>query len=125
MTHRKPMRIKFTWVLAVVAILLIAGYAYAKTQPKTDYAGFAQCLTEKGAVMYGAYWCSHCKAQKADFGDAFQYVNYVECTEDPDACTEAGIGGFPSWIIDGQLYEGRQSFSRLSALTDCKLPSEG
>ncbi|MBU2561430.1 MAG: hypothetical protein KKD17_03965 [Nanoarchaeota archaeon] len=121
---RKPVKIKFTHVAAAVVVILIAWYAYGKLAPEPDYSGLAQCLTEKGAVMYGTYWCSHCKAQKADFGDSFQYINYVECTEEPDACTQAGIRGFPSWTFDSQLYEGRQSFSRLSTLTGCALPEE-
>ena len=36
--------------------------------------GLAKSLKEKGAVMYGAYWCPHCKAEKARFGTSFQYV---------------------------------------------------
>ena len=31
--------------------------------------------------MYGAYWCPHCQAQKKVFGESFQYVPYVECTQ--------------------------------------------
>ena len=30
----------------------------------------AQCLTEKEVIMYGTEWCSHCKNQKAMFGES-------------------------------------------------------
>ena len=47
---------------------------------------FAKCLTQKSVVMYGAYWCPHCQAQKKLFGSSFKYVNYVECTKDIKKC---------------------------------------
>lgn len=85
----------------------------------------AKCLTENGAVMYGAYWCPHCQAQKADFGSSFQYINYTECdpngeNANPAACQEAGISGYPTWIINGQQYPGEQTIDKLKELTGCQ-----
>ncbi len=87
---------------------------------------FAQCLTDKGIKMYGAYWCSHCNTQKEDFGEAVKYINYVECDESGEnsqveLCQEAGIQGFPTWVIDGEQYPGHQTFKRLSELSGCEL----
>lgn len=65
-----------------------------------DNDAFAKCLTQKGFTMYGAYWCPHCKDQKALFGDSFKYVNYVECTEQTQLCTDKGVQGFPTWIVE-------------------------
>jgi len=115
----KPVKIKLTWV--ILAAVVVVAVVVAARQTDEDYSEFARCLSEKGAVMYGTYWCSHCKAQKADFGDAFQYINYLECTEQNEACIEKGIEGFPTWIIDGRKYPGRQPLSRLSQLTGCEL----
>lgn len=92
-----------------------------------ELATFAQCLTENGVKMYGAYWCSHCENQKNTFGDAWQYITYVECAEenDPNAqtqvCVDASIQGYPTWMIDGQLHTGEKTFEELSALTGCVL----
>lgn len=83
---------------------------------------FAQCLTEKGAVMYGTEWCPHCQSQKALFGDSFQHIDYVNCELDKEACTKAGIKGFPTWEIKGKLYPGEQPLFKLSGLTKCKAP---
>ncbi|MFC1741125.1 hypothetical protein ACFL3V_01135 [Nanoarchaeota archaeon] len=116
----KPVKIRFTWVL-VLLVLVIAGVVYARSRPVEGLDGFAQCLSEKGAVMYGTYWCSHCNAQKADFGDAFSHIEYVECSDQKELCAENDVQGFPTWIIDGAKYEGRQPLSRLSALTGCDL----
>lgn len=85
----------------------------------------AKYLTEKGAKMYGAYWCPHCFEQKQLFGkQAWEKVTYVECGEgatehkaDPAACTQAGIKGFPTWIINGKLDPGAKKLAKLAKLT--------
>jgi hypothetical protein len=64
-----------------------------------NYDAFAKCLTEKGATMYGAEWCPHCKEQKAVFGNSFKYINYVECPDNTQLCLDKGIQGYPTWII--------------------------
>jgi thiol-disulfide isomerase/thioredoxin len=89
----------------------------------TGLDGFAQCLTSKKAVLYGAYWCPHCQKLKSDFGQSFQYVTYVECTVDVKKCTDNNINGYPTWIFaDGQRLEGEQSFQKLSEVSGCSLP---
>lgn len=60
---------------------------------------FAKCLADKKVTMYGAYWCTHCKADKDAFGDSFKYVPYVECTEKAQECISAGVESYPTWII--------------------------
>ena len=79
----------------------------------------AKCLTENGAKMYGTSWCGHCKDQKALFGDDFQYVDYVDCDENKEACQSAGIPGYPTWIIDGEQHVGGQTLEKLASLTGC------
>lgn len=107
----------------IILLILIVLLAISGCSKKSDIPdSFAQCLTEKGAVMYGTYWCSYCNAQKRDFGDSFEFVNYVECTEEKNRCIEDGIEGFPTWIINGIKYEGKQRLSKLSDLTGCELP---
>jgi len=74
--------------------------------------------------MYGASRCPHCKAQKAMFGTSFSKVDYVECTTDQVKCNIAGIKGYPTWIYQGQKYEGEQTFSQLAAITGCEYAGE-
>lgn len=111
----------FWWVVAAVIILFVAMYFIGFRNTNKNYDSFAKCLTEKGAVMYGTYWCSYCNAQKGDFGKSAKFINYVECTEDPDACTGKGVESFPTWIINDVTYRGKQPLSRLAALTGCEL----
>jgi len=90
--------------------------------------GFAKCLTEKKAVMYGAATCSHCADQKELFGESFQYVTYVECMvpethKETDQCKALGIKHTPTWIFgDGTRLEGTLQLDKLSQQTGCKLP---
>lgn len=91
-----------------------------------DYADFAKCLSVNGAKMYGASWCGHCQNQKKMFGDAWNFMNYVECdprTEGADSalCLSKGIQGYPTWEISGKLYPGEMSFEKLAELSGCKL----
>ena len=89
----------------------------------------AKCLTDKGATMYGVFWCDHCREQKTAFGESFRYVNYVECVT-PDKpreltpeCKAQGITHTPTWIFgNGTRLEGAQSLATLAAATGCKAP---
>ena len=92
---------------------------------------FAQCLSEKNAVFYGAFWCPHCLAQKALFGSAVSEIKYVECST-PDGnsqlavCKAKGVQSYPTWIFaDGTLVTGEQSFSSLAEKTGCTDPTPG
>ena len=91
----------------------------------TKYDEFAKCIASKNLTMYGAVWCSHCKAEKARFGDSFKYVPYIECTEDPNLCIAKGIESYPTWIDRGEVkYTGEQGLQKLSEISGCGLPSD-
>jgi len=118
-------------LLIIIALILIgivawsaSGYFVKDESNGSDLTGldkFAECLADKGATMYGTEWCGHCKSQKEMFGGSFKYVNYVECPQNQQLCSENGINAYPTWIINGLPYTGGQSFERLSELTGCSL----
>jgi len=93
--------------------------------PSGKYDTFAQCLASKNLTMYGSIYCTHCQAEKARFGDSFQYVPYVECTENPNLCTEKGVEVVPTWIDqNGVKYKGEQGLEKLSTISGCELPTD-
>ncbi len=111
-------------VIMSIGILVAIGiFSSGRGTPVAEaLSGFAKCLTAKGFKMYGAYWCLHCQNEKAAFGKAFNYVNYVECTEKPEVCTSAGIKGFPTWITkDGRRFEGEMGIERLAEASSCSV----
>jgi hypothetical protein len=113
-------------VIGLVLLVVIAFLFVANSSKPGNYDKLAQCLSAKGAKMYGAYWCSHCADQKKEFGTSFKYIDYIEC--DPQGansktalCQEMGVQGYPTWIINGQLYPGKQSFDQLASYSGCSL----
>jgi thiol-disulfide isomerase/thioredoxin len=109
--------------------------AYSAPAAEKNYDTFAQCLAKKGAVMYGAWWCPHCKEQKEKFGESFAYINYVECgTQDipldrskqTEACKAKDIHRYPTWIFTTDKGEERVekilSMEELAEKTGCKVP---
>lgn len=88
----------------------------------------AKCLTEKGAKFYGASWCQYCKNQKKMFGEAVQYLPYVECsTEDGkgqlSVCKDNNITSYPTWVFaDGSRESGEVPLQKLAEKTRCQLP---
>lgn len=82
---------------------------------------FAKCLTLKGAKMYGTEGCLHCKSQKELFGNSFKYIDYIECTERKTECKDAGIYGYPTWIINEVKYAGERDLDTLAKISDCPI----
>ncbi|MBI2656780.1 hypothetical protein HYX03_03505 [Candidatus Woesearchaeota archaeon] len=116
--QHKSSKSKFYVIAAVIGALILAavGYSVYSLNTSGQYDGFAKCITEKGAVMYGAMdWCKFTQAQKAMFGKSFKYINYHEFNELP------GIKKTPTWVINGAWHENVQPFDKLAALTGCKL----
>lgn len=117
---------KILITLIIILIVLIAFLIWGgvknieKANPAMD--SFAQCLASKNIAMYGAKWCSHCQKQKADFGESFKYVPYVECSENVQKCLDAGIQGYPTWILtDGKKLQGYQELEKLAEASGCEL----
>lgn len=90
----------------------------------------AKHLHSIGAKMYGAFWCSHCLEQKEMFGhEAAKLLDYVECFPSgyrkgikiEKACADAGIEGFPTWIINGKVLSGEQELPELARASGFKL----
>lgn len=111
----------------VLVVLLVGFLAYMQAAP-SKYDGFAQCIRDSGTVFYGAFWCSHCQAQKALFGRAAGDLPYVECsTSDGQGqngiCQQKKIRNYPTWVYpDGSVQNGEVSLSELSEKTSCPLP---
>ena len=124
---------KLNWIILIIVLALMAIFGVIIYQSKTGTVvasgdgleEFAKCLTDAGAKFYGATWCSHCQAQKGEFGAAFKFVDYVECAEgngQAEVCEEAGITGYPTWIFgDGSKKMGEVPLKELGEKTGCSL----
>ena len=97
----------------------------------------ARHLKQTGAIMYGAFWCSHCYSQKKVFGiEAINDIPYIECAPEgknpqTELCqtvaakAEKQTGksfGFPTWEINGKYFSGQQSLEDLATASGYKGP---
>ena len=117
------------WMIYTILIIIIMGgiLFFVGKSAGGDYDEFAQCLTDNGAKMYGAYWCPHCAEQKKIFGNSWKHVDYVECSLPNRAgttqiCIEENIQSYPTWeFSDGTKVSGFQSLQTLAQKTGCSL----
>ncbi|OGG63074.1 hypothetical protein A3C21_01340 [Candidatus Kaiserbacteria bacterium RIFCSPHIGHO2_02_FULL_59_21] len=116
------------WLGILLLVVAGAGMAvFVRTGPG-NLDGFAQCLKDKGAVFYGAFWCPHCQKQKAMFGSAAPLLPYVECST-PDGkgqlqvCKDKNVTNYPTWeFADESRLTGERALQELAEKTDCALP---
>lgn len=125
------------YIYYVIALAFIAGVVWLVMTPGKPgkYDTFAQCLGEKGAIFYGAFWCPHCQNQKAMFGRSARLLPYTECST-PNGqgqlavCKDLGINTYPTWYFASSTSEnpdivtGEISLEELAVRTSCPLPVE-
>jgi len=125
---------KYGYIL--IALVFLAGVVFIIKAPSKPgkYDTFAQCLKDKGAIFYGAFWCSHCQAQRARFGKSAKLLPYVECST-PDSrgqtqiCKDVGITTYPTWHFTNDLstttkvLTGEIELVDLAKETSCELPA--
>ena len=112
------------WIL-IIAVVIGGGISFLGGNSE-ELIPFAQCLTDNGAKFYGSFQCSHCLDQKNMFGKAMNNINYIECgplsgPQNP-VCQQAGVTGYPTWVIHEEKYVGTQSLEKLAEITGCQLP---
>jgi len=120
------------WILKTAGVALAVVIAlhlhYAGFLGKTATAGpedpwirgLAEHLAKTNAKFYGASWCPHCTDQKEMFGSSARRLPYVECSPGgpkappAQACNEANVKSYPTWVISGQRYTGTQTLENLA-----------
>ena len=86
----------------------------------------ANHLKQKGAKMYATFWCPVCNWQERQFGTQAEKIVKenirVEC--DPrgknpqtELCERWNIRAFPTWQINGKLYEGGITLKELADIS--------
>jgi hypothetical protein len=114
---------------ALVAVAIGVAY-YLEHRSQHEHDAFARCLTDRGAKMYGAWWCPHCVEQKEKFAASFEYAPYVECgikgqtSGQSQICKDENVKGYPTWQFPptGERVERVFSLQELSDRTGCPLP---
>ena len=108
-------KIMFYSIFSVIVVLIATafGFNFVQSQKPAFLDDFAKCLTEKGAVMYGATWCKYTSAQKGMFGNSFKFINYKDFSKNLDVRITT------TWFINDNKYENTKSLDRLASITGC------
>lgn len=119
----------FTVCVGLVLILALHLY-YAGTGSQTaendedpKLLALAEHLAKEDVEFYGAFWCSHCKKQKALFGASAHRLPYIECSPNGQRAPQATICGvmtiksYPTWIIKGRRFTKVLSLKELGRLS--------
>ena len=120
----------FILIILILSVFLISCSSSGDLTSSAVLDNFSQCLTERGAKMYGAYWCPHCLDQKEMFGKSWNNINYIECSlpgksGQTEVCNLAGITSYPTWeFADGSRRNGVLQLEELSSITGCPLFEE-
>jgi hypothetical protein len=100
------------------------GQALKPSSP--EQLALADHLRQRGAIFYGAYWCTHCFRQKNLFGQqAGDRLPYVECAKDQagaDKCNAAHVEAYPTWVLGTERREGVQTLEELAIWSGFKSP---
>jgi hypothetical protein len=122
------MKKNIIWI--VLAVIVIGGplayWGYYMSTPG-KYDALAQCIADKGAKFYGAFWCPHCQAQKAMFGKSAKLLPYIECSNPSgngqlQLCVDAKITNYPTWEFpDGERQVGEIKPADLAAKLNCTI----
>lgn len=129
MSHKKSSA-NYLYLAAVAIVVILLIVIANKERGPSKYDSFAQCLTDKGVTMWGAWWCPHCSNQKEKFEGAFDKVKYVECSAPGSramnqTCKDAGIEGYPTWeFADASRLSGERTLEELGEKAGCELPSD-
>ena len=95
----KTLNPKPFFIAGIVSLISIGGYfilGLGETATEINYYGFAQCLAEKNATMYGFKTCPNCNKQEHIIGvDAFRIFiedtgRYVKCRPESEAVKPIG-----------------------------------
>lgn len=90
-------------IIIIIIIVVGLGVFMNKAEKPGKFDEFAKALKDRGAQFYGAFWCTHCQAQKAEFGSSKKYLPYIECSNPNQTpvqiCTDKKIESFPTWMF--------------------------
>lgn len=117
----KKKKLVIAGIVSAVLIIAIVSVSYLTSASNGTYDGFAKCLSDKGAIVYGNDHCSYTQKQLSWFGKSKKYLSYVRCADNKELCENKGVKVTPTWEINGQTYAEVQTFEKLSALTGCSI----
>ena len=87
-------------------------------EDKQKLSEFVGCLEEKNFMIYGATWCGWTMTLVDSLGgQEIAEPIFVDCSVEVELCNSTeGIGGYPTMMINGEVYGGNLESRALSAI---------
>lgn len=106
--------------LVSYAITKFTGYSITgkAVYSKEEKIQLGKCLQGKDVILYCSILSLNCQRQKKELGLVYNYINYVECTENPEECKDLSL---PAWKISNKFYYGIKDAGKLAESTGCKI----
>lgn len=98
--------------------------AGATSNTRTDYlARLSRHLNDSNMVLYGSNQSAETKEQTDLFGEVIKEIDYVDCdaavnSSNPDECIGQNITVYPTWVYQGEKFEGVQTLSELAKISN-------
>ena len=103
--------------LTIVVVVVILGIYWAKGNGNSDEK-VIQCIAENSQLIIKE-GCPACASQENLLKENIDKFNVTDCSVESKKCIDLGITHVPTWIINGEKYEGVQSIEKLKELTGC------
>lgn len=118
------------WLILLVLIVVGVGAAFFTKAAPGKYDQLAMCIKQQGVKFYGAFWCPHCQATEAEFGNSAKLLPYVECStpdgkDQTQACKDEGVTSYPTWVRpDGARLTGEHTIAEWAAFSGCTVDGQ-
>ena len=127
--YTRPMNkgVTIFWLIILALLALGIGASFMVGARAGQYDTLAQCIKDKGAVFYGAFWCPHCAKTKQMFGSSAKLLPYTECSTadgkgQTQICIDKKIQSYPTWIRpDGTTLNGEHTLKEIADFAGCQL----
>lgn len=125
----KKIRLAKKLIVFAIAVATVSAFIFLfinNRHKPGKYDDLAQCLTENGTKMFGAYWCPHCLNQKKEFGKSWKFIKYIECSlpggqGQTKKCDNENIESYPTWEFkDKSRLTGEISIEILAEKSSCQ-----
>jgi len=106
--------------LSSFLITKYTGYSITgkKKKKKNEKIQLGNCLKNKNVTLYCTSLSLNCLRQRNSLGLVYNYVKYVDCSENFDECKDLII---PAWKIRNHFYYGIHDLERLAKLSGCQV----
>jgi len=110
--HNRMKREKFYLIGSLMVVLLggiifyINGQEALRIKKNIAKSELTSCLSSKNIKFYGSSDCLNCKVQKDILGEAFSWIDYIECKKEngiAKICLDNEINTVPVWSFPSGL----------------------